>query len=77
MSSERFGISLDIANPEDPTQKTRAEIDITGKRSPWAGAISAPTPSTPLKTLTDELGTLSGDESGLGRDTDMTDTGYQ
>ena len=81
LTGERFGIVLDIANPEDPKVSTHAEIDITGKRSPWSGEIKIPSPTTPLRTVTDELSknTRSYDTDGSGQDTPLTSsdsTGY-
>ncbi len=59
LNKEQFMLAVDIANPEDPEYTTHAEIDITGKRSPWSGDITIPSPVTPLKTLTDEISALT------------------
>ena len=44
---------------EDPTYATRAEIDILGKVSRWSGKVSAPIGAVPIKTMTDEIESLS------------------
>ena len=74
LTGERFGIVLDIANPEDQKVSTHAEIDITGKRSPWSGEIKIPSPTTPLRTVTEELSknTQSYDSDASGQDTPLT-----
>ena len=56
---EKFRLALDIANPEDPSYKTHAEIDVTGKRSSWDGTITAPSPTVPFSTMSEEIQKLS------------------
>jgi hypothetical protein len=53
---EHFSLAVDIANPTDPSYRSHAEIDITGKRSVWDGTIDAPKDAIPYSTITDALG---------------------
>ncbi len=59
LAKERFLLGLDIANPEDQSYQTHAEVEITGKRAPWDGSIETPSPTTPLSTLTSEIDAAS------------------
>ena len=58
VSREIFTLMLDVISPEDPTLRSRALIDIRGKRAPWSGTIDIPTGTRPFQLLADELSAL-------------------
>jgi hypothetical protein len=70
-SREAFGLVLDIISPEDPSMKSHAEIDITGKRVPWTGKIEAPKESESFEEFANAIGALSPQETGFSEDTSL------
>lgn len=73
ITREIFSLIVDVASPENPKVKSRGEITLTGKRSPWSGTISAPKDTKKFQEFADALSALDSTDKNLQKDIPMTE----